>query len=327
MMDTLIQAFPAQLDEALQLSLQGSGRAGTYQNILIAGMGGSGIGADFVQTFVREHCSLPIQIVKGYALPSGVGAQTLVIASSYSGNTEETLAIVEQTQALGAELVVVSSGGKLLALAEEQQLDRVQVPGGIPSPRACLGYSIVAQLMVLVAKNLAPAELLDQVRGAAALLHEEQDRIRERARHLALALGDKMPVLYSSPALSPVALRCRQQLNENAKMLCWHHEFPEMNHNELVGWRGEQPHLAALLLRQREEHPRVQARLDICKAIFDQYAGASIEVYARGNNLVERSFYLVHLADWASLELATLRQVDPNEIRVIDFLKQALKEV
>lgn len=327
-MEKLIQYFPTQLEEALrQDTSETLGSGGSYQNVLIAGMGGSGIGADFVRGFVREHCPLPIQIVKGYALPSGIGSHTLLIASSYSGNTEETLDVVAQAQRLGAQLVCVSSGGKLLEMAKQQQLEHVKLPGGIPSPRACLGYSIVAQMQVLVAKKLAPAELLEQVQSAASLLHQEQELIRERAQHLAQAIGSKLPVIYSSTALTPVAIRCRQQFNENAKILCWHHEFPEMNHNELVGWRGEQDEVAALLLRQRDEHPRVEARLNICKAVFDQYAGASIEVIARGNNLIERSFYLVHLVDWTSLELAKLRQVDPSEIRIIDFLKEALKEV
>ncbi|MBL7774775.1 MAG: bifunctional phosphoglucose/phosphomannose isomerase, partial [Saprospiraceae bacterium] len=123
-----------------------------------------------------------------------------------------------------------------------------------------------------------------------------------------------------------VALRWRQQINENAKMLCWHHVVPEMNHNELVGWRDQRPDIAAVWLRNRNDLPRNILRMNINKEIIEHFAGSSIEVYSKGKSLAEQVFYLTHLGDWLSFYLAELRQVDPVEIKVIDFLKNELAQ-
>lgn len=328
-MEQMIARFPEQLQEALSLaeSIVYHKHAHALRQVLISGLGGSGIGGNFVQALVADECKVPIWVNKGYDAPHWVGRNTLAICSSYSGNTEETLSVFEQLAPTGTKVVCVTSGGQLLARAQAHGFDVATLPGGWSSPRACLGYSVVAQLGVLRAARLIGKRIFRHIEAARKLLVREQEDIRSRAQKLAGFLAGKLPVLYCADACEAVAVRWRQQINENAKMLCWHHVLPEMNHNELVGWRSPQPNVAAVWLRHRDDHPRVAARIDIVKEIVEHLASASIEVYSKGKTPAERTFYLVHLGDWVSFYLAQQCQVDPVEIQVIDYLKAELAKI
>jgi len=326
MMQNLISGFPEQLREALAIGKAAVIRPPEKQirQIVVAGMGGSGIGADFVSAFIREECKVPLLVLKDYALPSYVGEYSLFIASSYSGNTEETLAACRQAEERGARIVAVTSGGALGKMAEENGWDAVYLPEGQPAPRACLGYSLVAQLYVLHKLGLTGSTSLDAVAPAASLLESAQDEIREKAGQLAGFLVGKIPVIYVASAMEPVAVRFRQQLAENSKMLAWHHVIPEMNHNELVGWRRDEPKLAAVFLRYPGESAENRLRLDITRDVVGEFAGARVEIQAKGKNPVEQALYLVHLADWTSCFLADLQGLDAMEIRIIGFLKEEM---
>lgn len=325
----MIARFPEQLQDALRL-VEGftyHKHSHPLRQVLISGLGGSGIGGHFVQELVADACKVPIFVNKGYDAPRWVGRHTLAICSSYSGNTEETLSVFDQIAPTGAKVVCVTSGGQLLERARVQGFDAAVLPGGWSSPRACLGYSVVAQLGVLRAARLISGRIFREIEAARKLLAREQEDIRKRAQKLAGFLADKFPVLYCADTREAIAVRWRQQINENAKMLCWHHVLPEMNHNELVGWRDPQPRIAAVWLRHRDDHPRTAVRMDIVKEIVEHFAGASIEVYSKGKTPAERTFYLIHLGDWVSFYLAQQRQVDPVEIRVIDYLKAELAKI
>jgi glucose/mannose-6-phosphate isomerase len=327
MMDQLVARFPDQIKEALSIGENAviNPHAHKINKVFISGMGGSGIGANFVYEFVKDQCGVPYMVGKGYHIPAFVDQNTLAVASSYSGNTEETLSCFNQLIKTGAKIVIIASGGQLTALAEEHNLDIIRVPSDWPSPRACLGYSIVQQLYVLFKSGLINREPIDQILSSINLLENESSNIREKALHVAQMLHHKMPVIYTSDRMESVAVRFRQQINENSKMLCWHHVIPEMNHNEIVGWRDRYNDIAVVFFRNSDDFERNQMRMDICKEIVSQYAGSVIELYSKGNNLVERSMYLVHLGDWISVELATLRNMDAIEVKVIDYLKSALK--
>ena len=328
-MDKMIARFPAQLEEALALAQTIALKKHTspYRSVFISGLGGSGIGGNFVQEFVRPECKLPVTVSKGYHAPRWVNKHTLAICSSYSGNTEETLSTFEQLLGTGAHIVCVASGGKLIELAKTHGLDYVQVPSGWSSPRACMGYSIVAQLGVLRAAKLISGRLFGQVKSAQKMLAKSQAAIQKDARKIAGFLVEKTPVVYIADHMEAVAVRWRQQINENAKMLCWHHVIPEMNHNELVGWRNNRPDVAVIWLRNRDDFQRTSVRMDINKEIVEHYTASSIEVWSKGKTAVEKAFYLVHLGDWMSLYLAELRNVDPVEIKVIDYLKGELAKI
>lgn len=329
MMNQLIARFLDQLEEGLAIGSKATIQppSANISHIYVAGLGGSGIGADFVSSFVQDELKLPFLVRKGYHVPAFVGPDTLAIASSYSGNTEETLISYDQIKKQGARIICVASGGKIIERAKADGYDYIQVPGNWPSPRACLGYSVTAQLWTLHHLGFISDRTIKNVASAISLLRAEENDIKAQAEKIARQLYKKIPVIYIEDRMEPVAVRLRQQINENSKALCWHHVVPEMNHNELVGWTEKNEDLVVLYLRNDDDFSRNAVRMDINKKIIGQYASEIIEVYSKGANLVEKSLYLVHLGDWISWYLAELRGVDALEVNVIDFLKGELAKV
>jgi glucose/mannose-6-phosphate isomerase len=326
MMNVFIQEFPKQLKTALEV-----GRQATFtkhdlalHNIVVLGMGGSGIGGDFAAELIRATCPVPILSCKGYTLPAYVGKHTLVIASSYSGNTEETLSLFEQARERGAKIVCISSGGTLIEKAKELGVDYVQVPNTGQPPRTCLGYSLVQQLYILNYFGFAAASVLEDLEKAIGTLEEQQALIHTKAKQMTRHLNGHFPIIYATERMSAVALRFRQQLNENTKILATHHIIPEMNHNELVGWREQPGEFAAVIFRGEDDHPRNQKRIEINKEIMGKVAEVVLEVECLGDNLIEQALYGVHVGDWISYEWSMLRGVDSIEVNVIDFLKKEL---
>ena len=328
-MDKLISRFPDQLTEALEIGEKARINLHTHKihKVYVAGLGGSGIGGDFVKGFVRAECSVPYIVGKGYSLPNFVDAYTLAICSSYSGNTEETLASFYQMVETEAKVVVIASGGKLIEEAKTRGLDYIQVPGDWPSPRACLGYSIVQQLFILHKLGFISDGFKSEIRSASDLIKYDTEAIKDAAKKVADRIHDKVPIIYSTDRIEAVAVRLRQQINENAKMLCWHHVVPEMNHNELVGWTEKHSDKAVIYLRNKDDYKRNQVRIDINQKIIAKYTDTIIDIFSKGNTLIEKSIYFVHLGDWASWYLSQIRGVDPIEIGVIDFLKSELAKV
>lgn len=329
MMNQLIARFMDQLEEGLAIGSKATIQppSANISHIYVAGLGGSGIGADFVSSFVQDELTIPFLVRKGYHVPAFVGPNTLAIASSYSGNTEETLISYDQIKKQGARIICVASGGKIIEKAKADGYDYIQVPANWPSPRACLGYSVTAQLWALRHLGFISDRAIKNVESAVSLLRAEESDIKAQAEIIANQLYKKIPVIYIEDRMEPVAVRLRQQINENSKALCWHHVVPEMNHNELVGWTEKNEDLVVLYLRNDDDFSRNAVRMDINKKIIGQYAGEIIEIYSKGSNLVEKSLYLVHLGDWISWYLAELRGVDALEVNVIDFLKGELAKV
>lgn len=327
-MDQLIREFPDQLREALNIGQEAQIKSHEHpiHHILVCGLGGSGIGGDFVREFIQETCDIPFLVNKGYGLPQYVGKHTLAIFSSYSGNTEETMIAFEQALSSGAKIVCISSGGKMLEQAKLHGLDYIQVPSGKPSPRACLGYSIVQQLFIVQKLGLTDDSYTKAIGVAADLLDKEQAAIELLAQQTAKKLHGKIPVIYTTEGREAVAVRLRQQLNENAKILCWHHVIPEMNHNELVGWRGDYKQMAVLYLRNDSDLKRNQIRIDINKEIISKYTSVT-EIYSKGENKIVQAMYQVHFGDWLSWYISELRDgIDAVEVDVIDYLKSELSK-
>jgi len=323
-MDGHINRFPEQVKEALTIASRALlNKKNNIHHVLVTGLGGSGIGGSIVNELVQENCSLPILVNKDYFLPSFVNENTLVVVSSYSGNTEETLNCLIQAIEQKAQIVCITSGGKVEAIASEHGLDIIKVPGGNP-PRTCLGYSIVQLLKVLHFNGFISLNYTKLVEDAMHLLEINKESIKNEALKIAEQLQDKLPVIYSLGNTESIAVRFRQQINENSKMLCWHHVIPEMNHNELVGWRNEDSKLSVIVLRTKFDYPKNIQRLAICKDIFLKYTPNYIEIHAKGDNRFEETFYLIHLTDWVSYYLAEINKVDAIEVNVIDYLKNSL---
>ncbi|MFM9008335.1 MAG: SIS domain-containing protein, partial [Bacteroidota bacterium] len=225
--------------------------------------------------------------------------------------------------ASGAHVVCVCSGGKVAEIAREKNLDLVLIPGGMP-PRACLGYSFVQLLFILHTLGLTGDCFTSDIAAAADLLEQEKAAIEAEAHALAEKTADQLPVLYAEAHYEGVAIRWRQQINENGKMLCWHHVLPEMNHNELVGWTVNHPAAVVLMLRNSDDHPRTQHRMEFTKRLVEPICKEVVEIWSKGETALQRMMYLVHLGDWLSVKLADLRKVDAMEVRVIDRLKSEL---
>jgi glucose/mannose-6-phosphate isomerase len=328
-MHELVERFSASLTEALEIGSNAviNKPKNAIRNVYVSGLGGSGIGGNYVQEFIREELKVPYVVGKGYDIPKWVGKNTLAIASSYSGNTEETLAALEMMLATGAKVVCVASGGKLIAKAKELGLDYITLPANWPSPRACLGLSFVQQLFILNKLRLISSKTIKQVAGAVKLIDKEDADIRKRAAKITTLLAGKIPVIYTTDRMEAVAVRFRQQVNENAKMLCWHHVIPEMNHNELVGWRIPNDNLAVIYFRNKDDYERNSIRIEINKNIIREYTPTIIDVFSKGRNQIERSLYFTYLGDWISCYLSDERGVDSIEVKAIDYLKGELAKV
>ena len=327
-MDKLIAEFTTQLKEAIAIGKNAkiTQAKREIRNIVVTGLGGSGIGGNLVSEFIGKELKVPMNVNKDYFLPSYVDQHTLVIASSYSGNTEETLNAVQYALDANAKIVCVSSGGKLVEIAKENELDFVIVPGGNP-PRASLGYSFVQQLFVLNYLDLISGSFLSDLENSIKLLEDDQDEIKMAAKGFAEKLQGTIPIIYATTPMASVAVRFRQQVNENSKMLCWHHVIPEMNHNELVGWKTKSAKWATIFLRSNLDFERNNQRIDINKEIISNYCETIVDITAKGNGHIEQALYLIHLTDWVSFYLAELQGIDPVEVKVIDFLKGSLAKV
>ncbi len=324
-MKELIEQFPGQLRKAIAIGEKAEfpapGRE--IRNVVITGLGGSGIGGTIVSQVTAREIRVPVIVNKDYFLPGFIDAHTLVIVSSYSGNTEETTAAMSTALKRKAIVCCVTSGGQVLEMAKENGCDHVLIPDGLP-PRAAFGYSFTQLLFILHGYGLIKDGFRHHLENAAALLEREAAAVRDDAQRLAESLTGKITVIYSEAAFEGVCVRFRQQLNENGKMLCWHHALPEMNHNELVGWTIPDDRLAVVFLRNGDDYARTQARMEISREVIRKYTPHVFEVFSKGNHMLERVFYLVHYGDWVSWYLSDIRKIDATEVKVIDFLKGEL---
>ncbi len=324
-MKKLVQDFPIQLQEALIIGKNHKfiTPISTFSNIVVTGLGGSGIGGSIVQNFVFDKLNLPFIVNKDYFLPAFVNKHSLVIVCSYSGNTEETLMAMQQARKQKATIVCITSGGKVAEIAKAKKLDCILVPAGMP-PRSCLGYSMVQLLWVLHHFQLITNSFEKEIKGAIKKMIANEAETQKQSLAIAKKMVGKTPIVYSASTIEGVAVRFRQQINENSKMLAWHGAVPEMNHNELVGWRDTATDKVVVILRNHDDFDRVQLRIEIGKEIMKKYKPTILEIYSEGKTYWERIFHLIHITDWISVHLADLRELDATEVKVIDFLKKSL---
>ena len=324
-MKALVLAFPDHLEAALKSGMASgyrpSGRK--FENIVITGLGGSGIGGRIVSQLVAPTSATPVVCANDYKLPGFVGKHSLVVISSYSGDTEETVSAMKLAHQSGAEIACITSGGKVLEFAHEHRLNCMQLPSGNP-PRAMLGFSLVMLHFILWKEGCIDDRFILDFQQAARWIRNEGGDIEQTASKIADGLGDRIPVLYAGSDYEGLLIRWRQQLNENSKLLCWHHVFPEMNHNELVGWTGGDERFAVVMIHNEDDHPRVKLRMKICRELIEERSRHITEVWGKGENAIARLVYLVHLGDLLSVVLAERRGVNPVEIPAIQFLKNEL---
>ncbi len=329
--------FPGQIEEAVAIGKSATVKIKTkgIRNIVITGLGGSAIGGDLLRSYLQNELAVPLLINRHYVLPDFVDNNTLVIVSSYSGNTEETIAAHLQAVKRRARVICISTGGETERLAKKHKHPWIKIPSGL-SPRAALGYSFFPLLAVFSSLKLIKSqgkeikETIELLKAKAGLFGNVS--LAENAPlRLAEKLHGKVPIIYSSTEhFDAVGLRWRGQICENAKQLSFGHVLPEMNHNELVGWRNlpeMMKHMHVVFLRDRGTHNRVAMREEITKGIVSDLASGVSEVWSDGKSLLARMFYLIHFGDWTSYYLAILNNEDPTPVKVIDYLKGELAKV
>jgi len=302
------------------------------QNIVITGLGGSAIGGDLLRTYLSKELNIPIFINRNYFLPQFVGEKTLVVTCSYSGNTEETISAYHDALFRKANIACITSGGEIESKAKKNKQFVVKLPGGFP-PRAAIGYSFKALVTVFEKFGFIQSKA-DEISETAELLKKESQRLSKvddasnQAIQIAAKSVGKLPLIYTADDFfSIVGVRWKGQLCENAKVLAYSNVLPEMNHNELVGWKLNQDLLKqihVILLHDQDDHARTQFRMDETKEVISKYTDTITEIYSKGHSLMSRVFSLIILGDWVSYYLAILNKIDPSPIEVIDHLKEAL---
>jgi glucose/mannose-6-phosphate isomerase len=299
--------------------------------LVVAGMGGSAIGADLARGVIGADALCQVAVVRGYELPSWVTPDAVVLCASYSGNTEETLAVYEQ--AAGLRRIVATTGGKLADLARADGVEMIELPTGL-QPRAAVAYALVVALEVAAAVGVCQS-WASSVEGAAQLTRAlvagwgpgaTDDSL---AKQLARGLHGTVPQIAGAGITEAIAYRWKTQINENAKMPCSAHQLPELDHNEIVGWQraAELGRFSAVFLDDPWLHPRLRDRIQLTYQLVAPRAAACYCVRSVGESSLERVLSLVLLGDLVSLYLAVLAGLDPSPVELIEQFKVSLGAV
>jgi len=326
-MKELISSFPDNISDALNIASKNKLKKTypVFSNVVICGMGGSGIGGKLVASWIASEINIPITFCQDYTLPNFVNSKTLIISSSNSGNTEETISSTDEAHNKGASIIAVCSGGKLEAFCKQRNYEYIIVPGGKP-PRTQLAYSIVQLTHIFAELNIINKKKLTEFGLAAELLIHNSEEIHIQAKEVASFVDKKELIIYCEAKDEAVAIRARQQFNENSKILCNHHAIPEMNHNEMVGWYGGSDRYAVLFLDTNDWHIQNKKRLVFSRETIGTKTKSIKTLNAKGSSQLIKALYLIHIIDWASWYLAKKNDVDSIYIGVIDNLKEILQK-
>jgi len=329
-----IHEIPWQCQQAWQTTMDFSLPAGysDIDKVVILGMGGSAIGGDLVRSLVASEAKLPVFIHRDYDLPAFVDDRTLVIVSSYSGNTEETLSGFEQALKTGAKKLAITTGGKVKAIAEERNIPVLNIPYKA-QPRAALGFSFLPTLCFLQKlgflsdKSADVAETVQVLEELSQRINEEAPLSHNPAKQLAQRLYGQLPVVYGAGIVAEAAHRWKTQINENSKAWAFYEVFPELNHNATVGYEFPAElasKIKVIMLRSPSLHKRTQLRYRVTCELLDRASIAHESVDSEGSGPLSQMMSLVLFGDYMSYYLAILYRVDPSPVKVIDYLKEQL---
>jgi len=306
-------------------------------NIVFAGLGGSAIGADIIRVYLQNELKVPVIVCRNYVLPDFVGENTLLFCASYSGNTEETLASFEDGLKKGANIITIGSGGKLKESSLKNSFSHVDLPTGFP-PRTAVGYMSITVLAIFAKLGFIKDKEKEVTQLCSALsdLRDKEAGVdvatgNNISKQLAAKLYNKYCVIYgTSDTSEAAAIRWRGQIAENSKALSSSHVLPEMNHNEIVGWEFPKDvlkEIKVIILRDRNDHPRTQKRIDISKAIIEKSGAEIIELEREDSSILARVFSLIYIGDFVSFYLAILNNIDPTPVKQVDCLKGELSKI
>ena len=331
-MKDAIADFPKQIEQSFKLmkNCTSKNKYNNITNIIVLGMGGSAIGGDVARVIAQKSCKVPIIVNRSYIIPDWVNSNTLVLASSYSGSTEETLNAFLQCKEKKCPIIVLSTGGRITEYAVELNLDKITIPNGY-QPRAALGFSFTLILLLLKQLGFINNNVLEMVERSIESLEYlslDLNKSENDALFIANNIHKSCPIIYGSEELTwVVALRFRGQLAENAKMLSFHHHFPEQNHNEIEGWTVNpdiMERFSIIWIKDKDDHIGTQSRMNISARLLESSAGRQIEISQSGETRVERLLKLIHFTDWVSYYSALVNNVDPTPVNRIQELKSEI---
>ena len=314
----IIHALPQQIREGVQLGKDVK-VTGEFSNIVVTGMGGSGIPGDLLKA-VLHNCKLPIIVNKDYSVPGFVSKNTLVFVISYSGNTEETLSAFKECQKKRATIVVLTAGGKLRDLARQSNIPIIVIPSGLP-PRSAVAYLLFPMLLVLHNAGITKLDVAEIKATIEALKNPEFD---SKAKELAGHLQGKIPIIYSGPQHEAVALRWKQEFNENSKSHAFYNVFSELDHNEITAYQNAKDTFHVILLRDEREHAQNRKRMDHLKQLVKDRKIPITEIMLKGMLPLVKIFTALYMGDLTSYYLAEKYGVDPVDTHIIEDLKKKL---
>ena len=329
----MVGGLPGQLLEAYEagrrVALDAGGEVG---GIAVAGMGGSAIGGDVIASVYDAELPSPMVTVRGYNLPHWISSRSLVFIISYSGNTEETISCLNEALERGCRIICASTGGKVGEIAAARDLPFIEVPSSL-QPRAAMGWLSVPIAACLESLGLIEA-VEEDVREAAAVLSSlvdsyglESPSASNPAKQLAADLFERIPVIYGAEVTAVAANRWKCQINENAKALAFAHQFPELNHNEIVGWEHpstDMERFRVIYLTDGKLHPQNRKRMDVTAELLENYVGEIARFTSSGECRLARLLSSINLGDYLSLYLAALYGIDPSPVARIENLKKQL---
>lgn len=320
MLDDVL-AIPDHLSDALWRVESARLEPDDAAGLAICGMGGSAIGGDLAAAVLGRRLNGPLLTVRGYELPTWLTPEWTVLCSSYSGDTEETLACFDAAGELGARRLVASTGGALVADAREGDVPVIGLPGILPAPRTAVAYMLVTAAEIAALVGIGPS-LRAELEAAATFLADRSDDLRSLAADVAEWIGESVPVVCGADLTAPVARRWKTQINENAKGHAFFAELPEADHNEICGWGGDS--FSAVLLRDPDQHPRESRRFELTGEAIAAAGAEVIWIETEGESRSERLLWATMLGDLVSLGLAEARGVDPLPVEAIEGFKAAL---
>lgn len=304
------------------------------KNIIIAGMGGSAVGGEILQEWLREELPIPVEVCKDYVLPAYANEDTLFFANSYSGNTEETLSAFVEAIRRRCTTITITSGGHLLSFSKKLQVPHLTIPTGLP-PRVAIPYLFfsVPVLMERVGLLTSVEENLKEAIQVIKKVGEENSpqtpTENNMAKKLALELVGTIPIIYGFRQYQAIARRLKTQFNENSKVPSKHDVFPELNHNETVGWEAPEAltkNYSVILIRDPYEPPEIRHRIEATKSLALYKAKKVLEIHASGEGKLAKMFSVLRVGDFASVYLAILQNVDPTPVKIIDRIKMEMKK-
>jgi len=321
-------------EDAVQRAKQVSVRYGKPRHVVVVGMGGSAIGGEILRDWLLDELPIPVEVCRNYSLPAYANEDTLVFAISCSGKTEETLSAFVDAVKRGCKTITITSGGHLLSFSEKLRVPHVIVPSELPS-RVTLPYLffplpiLLNKLGVLQNKEKEIQETIQIVKKLSQENSPQTPTRENPSKKLALELRETIPVVYGFRQYSSIARRLKTQFNENSKVPSKHDVFPELNHNEVVGWEASEAltkHFSVLLIRDREEPPEIRHRIEATKSLVLHKAQKVLEVHARGESKLARMFSVLFVGDLASVYLAILRNTDPTPVETIGKIKEEMRK-